>query len=363
MLRPPTEKEVGAMEFLFTDEQKMIEETAQAFFRENATSKRTRAAMTGDGVDRDLWNAFCTELGFSGIAVSEDNGGSGLGMVEFAIIAEAAGATVAAIPLLTLATAVRAIEFGGNNEQRNEWLPLLLSGEKIAASGESSELEVSGDALSGIVNHVPYGGSADIFVFHKDDAAWIVPANTPGLRIEALTTLDQTRPFATVTLDGARGVSLDNGAAAAAASNTGGWLCLAAEALGGAQTCLERTCEYARDRVQFGRQIGSFQAYKHRLADMMISVEQARSAVYWAACAVDEGAADAQTSLRAAKSYCTDTFFQCAGDMIQLHGGIGFTWEHDAHLFFKRAKASQELLGSNHLHREYIATEILGEAS
>ncbi|MFM5914105.1 MAG: acyl-CoA dehydrogenase family protein, partial [Chakrabartia godavariana] len=114
---------------------------------------------------------------------------------------------------------------------------------------------------------------------------------------------------------------------------------------------------------QFGRAIGSFQAYKHRLADMMIEIEQARSAVYWAACAVDEQSPDAPLALHAAKSFAADTFFKCAGDMIQLHGGIGFTWEHDAHLFFKRARAIQSMLGNGNWHREQVATMILGEAA
>ena len=138
---------------------------------------------------------------------------------------------------------------------------------------------------------------------------------------------------------------------------------LAAEALGGAQAALERTVVYAQERVQFGRPIGSFQAYKHRLADMMVEIEQARSAVYWAACAVDERSDDASLALHAAKAFCADTFSRCAGDMIQLHGGIGFTWEHDAHLFFKRARSIQTLLQTGDWHREQIAAHILGEAA
>ncbi|WP_286771860.1 acyl-CoA dehydrogenase, partial [Sphingomonas sp. 66-10] len=144
----------------------------------------------------------------------------------------------------------------------------------------------------------------------------------------------------------------------------GGWICVAAEALGGAQATLDRTVGYAQERIQFGRQIGSFQAYKHRLADMMVEIEQARSAVYWAACAVDEGSDEAPIALHSAKSFAADTYFRCAGDMIQLHGGIGFTWEHDAHLFFKRAKAIQSMLGTSAWHRERIAQLIgLGDAA
>jgi alkylation response protein AidB-like acyl-CoA dehydrogenase len=175
--------------------------------------------------------------------------------------------------------------------------------------------------------------------------------------------MDQTRPLARVTLNKVAAEPLADPVAAIKAVHAGGWICLAAEALGGAQACLDRTIDYAKERVQFGRAIGSFQAYKHRLADMMIEIEQARSAVYWAACAVDEGSEEAELALHAAKSFCADTFFMCASNMIQLHGGIGFTWEHDAHLYFKRARSIQTMLANGNWHREQIATMILGEAA
>lgn len=351
------------MEFAFTDEQKMIAETAQAFFRENATSARTRKAMAADGIDRDLWSSFCTELGLSGVGLPEAHGGAGLGMAEFAILAEAAGAQVAAIPLLGLATAARAIAAGGSEAQKAEWLPRLISGEAIAACEGVPALVDNGGRLTGTITPVPHGALAEVFVFVAPGKAWLVRADAPGVSIKSHVTMDQTRPFATVTLEGAEAEALADPAAAIAAVHAGGWICLAAEALGGAQEALDRTVAYSRERVQFGRPIGSFQAYKHRLADMMIEIEQARSAVYWAACAVDDGSEEAALALHAAKSFCADTFFMVAGNMIQLHGGIGFTWEHDAHLFFKRARSIQSMLGSGNFHREAIAGMILGEAA
>jgi alkylation response protein AidB-like acyl-CoA dehydrogenase len=351
------------MEFSFTAEQQMIAETAKAFFAENATSERTRKAMAGDGVDRDLWRTFCTELCLSGVGIAEADGGAGLGMVEFAIIAEAAGAQVAAIPLLGLATAARAIAAGGNDAQKAEWLPELISGAAIAACEGVPTLDIGQGTLSGVVDPVPHGGVADVFVFVSPQGAWIVRSDAPGVTVQSWTTMDQTRPFAKVTLQNATAEPLANPQAAIAAIHQGGWLCLAAEALGGAQACLERTVAYAKERVQFGRAIGSFQAYKHRLADMMIEIEQARSAVYWAACAVDEGSDEAALALHAAKSFCADTFFMCAANMIQLHGGIGFTWEHDAHLFFKRARSIQTMLGNGNFHREQVAKMVMGEAA
>ena len=351
------------MHFVFTDEQAMIAETVRGFFADSATSPRTRAAMAGDGIDRELWSAFCGELGLGGIGLPEQFGGAGLGMVEFAIIAEAAGAQVAALPLLGLATAAQAIAAGGSEAQKAEWLPKLISGKAIAVSSSNPDLAAADGRLTGSVRLVPHGGIADLFVLRNGDRSWLVRADAPGVSIQTFTTMDQSRPMATITLDNTPGDPLPDSPAALAAAHTGGWLCLAAEALGGAQEALDRTVAYSRERVQFGRAIGSFQAYKHRLADLMIDIEQTRSAVYWAACAVDEGAPDAALALHAAKSFGADTFFKCAGNMIQLHGGIGFTWEHDAHLFFKRARSIQTMLGSGNWHRERVAEMILGEAA
>ncbi|MEM8696002.1 MAG: acyl-CoA dehydrogenase family protein [Pseudomonadota bacterium] len=351
------------MEFALTDEQAMIAETAREFFAENATSERTRAAMASDGIDRDLWAAFCGELGLGGLLIAEDHGGAGLGMVEFASVAEAAGAQVAPLPLLGLAAAGTAIASGGSAAQQTRWLPRLASGKVIATSGSSPELIVSDNRLSGTVPFLPHGHAADIFLLSDSMGVWIVEADAGGIAISTPTTMDQTRPLATVTLENVTGDPLENSKAGLDAGHAVGWLCLTAEALGGAQACLDRTINYAKDRIQFGRPIGSFQAYKHRLADMMIEIEQARSAVYWAACAIDEDIDDPELALHAAKSFCADTYFQCAADMIQLHGGIGFTWEHDAHLFFKRARSIQTMMRDGDWHREQVAAMVLGDAA
>jgi alkylation response protein AidB-like acyl-CoA dehydrogenase len=351
------------MEFAFTDEQQMIAETARAFFTENATSKRTRATMAAEGIDRALWQAFCQELCLGGVAFPETYGGAGLGLIEFALVAEAAGARIAAIPLLGLIAAGRAIAAGGSENQKAEWLPLLGSGAVIAAVSGNGDLTVEGDRISGTAALVPHGGIATMFVLRRAEQAWIVRSDAPGVAVQTHTTMDQTRPLATITLSAAPADPIADGAAAVAAADAAVWICLAAEALGGAQAALDRTVAYAKERVQFGRPIGSFQAYKHRLADMMIEIEQARSAVYWAACAVDETSDEAPLALHSAKSFAADTFFKCAGDMIQLHGGIGFTWEHDAHLFFKRARAIQSMAGNGDWHRDQIAAMILGAAA
>lgn len=352
------------MEFAFNDEQRMIAETALAFFAENATSERTRAAMSGEGIDRELWIAFCQELGLSGIGIPEEVGGAGLGLIELAIIAEAAGAQVAALPMLgSLVMGARALAYGGTAEQKETVLPELLSGEKIAAYVHDANLSHDGDSLTAHDDFVAHGASANVLIVTSNTGAWLIEADAPGVTITPQTTMDQTRPLAKVSLTKAKAQPLADPASAIAKAHQAAFVAVAAEALGGAQACLDRTVSYSKERVQFGRQIGSFQAYKHRLADMMIEIEQARSAVYWAACAADEASDEAEMAMHAAKSFATDTYFRCAGDMIQLHGGIGFTWEHDAHLFFKRARATQSALGSNAWHRAKIADMILGAAA
>ena len=351
------------MEFAFTQEQAMIAETARGFFAENATSERTRKAMAADGIDRDLWASFCTELGLAGIGVPEGLGGVGLGMVEFALIAEAAGAQVAALPLLGNARAAHALVAGGSPDQQAKWLPALVSGEVIATSASGTDAVLGNGTLSGTFRFAAHGGCANLLVLTAGDTVFLVEATAPGVSVTQHVTMDQTRPLATVVLDNAAAESFADNAAALRALDVTGWICLAAEALGGAQAALDRTVAYSKERVQFGRQIGSFQAYKHRLADMMIEIEQARSAVYWAACAVDEGSDEAQIALHSAKAFCADTFHMCAGNMIQLHGGIGFTWEHDAHMFFKRARSVSSMLGDSQWHREQIAALVLDQAA
>ena len=349
------------MEFAFTDEQAMIAETVRGFFAEQATSEHTRAAMDAGGFDAGLWRAFCGELGLAGVAVPESLGGAGLGMLEFALVAEAAGAQVAALPLPALGMALAALAADGV-AFAGHWLASIMAGEAVPAFSADFVREGGGDRLSGTARFVAYGASAKvIFVSAAGGSTWAVAADAPGLEIIPHVTMDQTRPLADVRLDDVAAEPL--GAGARDAALRAGWLCIAAEALGGAQAALDRTTIYAKERVQFGRPIGSFQAYKHRLADMMVEIEQARSAVYWAACALDAGSDETDLALHAAKAFCTDTYRMCAGNMIQLHGGIGFTWEHDAHLFFKRARGAGSMLGDADWHREQVARLVIGAAA
>ncbi len=282
-------------------------------------------------------------------------------MVELAILAEEAGRHTAALPLLaSVALAAPAILAGGSGEQKARLLPRLASGELIASfaaanSDAAPGATLSDDILTGAALHVPHGAAADLFVVVATNGVAIVERGAAGLGVTPLTSMDQTRPYARLDFGGVAVEPLADHRTAVHAALTTGWLAIAADALGGAQACLDRTVAYAQERVQFGRSIGSFQAVKHRLADMMIAIEQARSAVYWAACAIDEASDEAPFAVHAAKAFACDTYSHCAGEMIQLHGGIGFTWEHDAHLYFKRARSNASLLGTPDWHREQVA--------
>jgi alkylation response protein AidB-like acyl-CoA dehydrogenase len=341
------------MHFAFTEEQALIADTARAFFGEAATSGRTRAAMAGDGIDRDLWASFAREIGLAGIALPAALGGSGLGMVEAAIVAEAAGATVAPLPFLASAiVAGSAIAAGGSEDQQRRWLPAIAAGEAIASYVEVTD----GEGLA------PHGAAADLFIVEIGGVAAAIERGAAGLEIEPLATMDATRPLARVRLANAAHIPLADGVAAARAATQRGAVAIAADSLGGAQAALDRTVAYTMQRIQFGRPVGSFQAVKHRLADVMVAIEQARSAVYWAACALDEQAPDAALAVHSAKAFACDAYADAAAAMIQLHGGIGFTWEHDAHLFFKRAQANRSWFGTPDRHREAIAALIAPQA-
>ena len=296
---------------------------------------------------------MAADLGLTALILPEDKGGSALGLVEAAIVGEALGAYVAAVPWITSAVvATRAILTGGDDAQHETWLPALASGAAVATFATDG-FSVTGGTLSGGSDFVPHGGIADVIVVRVADAAYLVAADAPGCTITPQTTLDQTRPLARLTLDGVAATPLP--AIDWTQIEPWAWTAIAADALGGAQGCLDRTTAYVRERSQFGRTIGSFQAIKHRLADMLVAIEQARSAVYWAAGAIDAGSADARFAAHAAKSFACDTYAECAGHAIQLHGGIGFTWEHDSHLYFKRARADLSWMGSPAWHREQVA--------
>jgi alkylation response protein AidB-like acyl-CoA dehydrogenase len=344
------------------------------------------AADDGGGTDVALWRRLARDLGLAGLAVPEAHGGVGLGWVEIAAVIEELGAALACVPFLSSAClATAAILEAGTPAQHEALLPAMARGDVTATL---AWLEVSGAAspdaieatarpapgdhvvLSGKKRFVLDGHTAELLLVaaRAPDgtiALYAVPAGATGVRRRRLPTIDATRALAEVVLADVR-------VPASSRLGDGGWapiaralartrVALAVEQVGGAQACLDLGVEYAKVRQQFGRPIGSFQAIQHTLADLFVAVETARSIAYHAAwdCA-QPGTDDAELELgsAAAAAYCADAFYRCAADTIQVHGGIGFTWEHDAHLYFKRARAGRTLLGSTTELRDQVARAI-----
>ena len=378
------------MHFAFTEEQTLIHDTARAFCAEHGATSRLRAAIESPpGYDEASWHAIGEELGWCGIALPADVGGSGLGSVELAILCEQMGRVLLPSPFFaTVALAAPAIALAATAAQREALLPGIAAGRTRATLAIANEhgapgLDGIGPRLTRSKRGWRLGGTAG-FVIHADVAdVLVVAARVAGSRgtdgvslvvvrpddasvsIDRLTMLDQTRPMSRVRF---KSLALAPGAILGEPGEAGPALAtalaraqaaLAAEQLGGAEAALEIATEHAKTRIQFDRPIGSFQAVKHRLADMMVATEAARSAAYYAACAVDELPEEFEEAAAVAGSWCSETFTGCAADMIQLLGGVGFTWEHVAHLYFKRARASSTLLGSPAWHRERIAARLL----
>ena len=379
------------MEFAHTEEQQLIRTSARELLgaRAGAAQRRETLGRAG-GYDPQLWRT-CGELGWMGLAIPQEYGGAGLGWVELCILEEEQGRVLLASPFFaTSALAAPLIAASADAEQRGTLLPRIARGElRIACALAGSEgrpppegvgvvLEGEGAkfTLSGVSELVIHADSADLLLVlvraphgATELSVAVVPAGTTGVTIEPHVMLDLTRPMSRVELKGVAvtrqqllGEPGAAGAALALALDRAR-VALASEALGGAEHVLEMTTAYVKERIQFGRPVGSFQAVKHRLADMMIAVEAARSAAWYAACVADERPDELPEAAAVAKSYCCDAFFECAANAIQLHGGIGFTWEHDAHLYFKRARATATLLGSPAWLRERLVRRYAGGAA
>jgi alkylation response protein AidB-like acyl-CoA dehydrogenase len=352
------------MEFALTEDQRFIQESAQGFLSEAAGPEALRAVVEGGaGWDRALWASLAGEMGFAGLMVPEALGGSGLGAVEMALVLGETGRTLAAIPFFeTAVLAVQAILAAGSPRQQAELLGPIARGEvKASFAGTAARPSLSGGRLAGTATFVTFGHIADLLIVAtSDDSLIALPADHQGVVIERIPNLDRTRPFAAVAFDCDVPESAVLGAPGGAASAIRRTLAigaglLASEQTGGAQYCLDSTVDYAKQRVQFGRLIGSFQAVKHELADMMVMIEASRSAALYAAAAIDEDAGELEEACAIAASWASECYRHCSSEAIQLHGGIGFTWEHHAHLYFKRARASSTWLGTPEEHRETIA--------
>jgi len=373
--------------FAFTEEQQELRANARAFLAEASSSERVRAAMASElGYDPQVWKRIGRELGWPAAIIPEDCGGLGLGAVELVALLEVMGEALLCAPFFaTVCLAAQAVLAAGTTEQRQRYLAPIAEGEARAALATAEpdlphdavalEARRDGDAyrLDGVKRYAIDGASADWLVVSArapgtrgDDgiSLFAVPGDSVGLDRQALPTMDQTRRQAELRFDGVRVAGSarlgEEGAGAAPLRRALdlGAIALAAESVGGAQRCLDLSVAYAKQREQFGRPIGSFQAIKHKCADMMVKVETARSAAYYAGCAAAEDAADLAVAASLAKTYCSEAYYHCAAESIQIFGGVGFTWEYDPHLYFKRARASEALLGNPAWHRERVARAI-----
>ena len=367
------------MRLTVSDEQRALRDTVRRFLADRAPLARVRELMdTPDGIDRAVWDQAGTQLGLQGIAIPEAYGGGGFTFAEQAIVLEELGAALYGGPYLASAVlAATALLASPDEAARRELLPGIASGQTVATlafteddgswAPEAIRLAASGDGRglgarraqelrSGRAHRGPDPGRGP---GRPGLSLFAVQPGAQGLARRGLPTLDQTRKLARLEFGSVPARLIDgDGAAVLARTLDVAAIALAAEQLGGAQRALDMAVSYAKDRQQFGRPIGSFQAIKHRCADLLLEVESLRSAVGYAAAAVAEDSAEIPVVASLVKAYASDVYFHVAAESIQIHGGIGFTWEHDAHLYFKRAKASELFLGDASYHREHLAERI-----
>ena len=371
------------MNFAFSDEQEELRRLARKWLSERSPSAVVRHLMeTETGYDPAMWQEMA-QMGWQGMGIPEEYGGAGFGHLELTILFEEMGRALLPAPFYsTVALGAGTLLEAGSEKQKHELLGRIAAGEAVVTlavtepNGRWDEAGVeatavpsaSGWTLNGIKSFVLDGHVADLVVVAARTPAglslFLVDPALNGVARRRLDTMDTTRKQAEVTLTD---VSVPEDALVGADGT--GWqvtervlekavVALAAEQVGGAQKCLDMSVEYAKTRHQFGRPIGSFQAIKHKCADMLVQVESAKSAAYYAAWAAAEDNEELPIVSPLAKSFCSEAYFFCAAENIQIHGGIGFTWEHDAHLYFKRAKSSEFLFGDPAYHRARLADRL-----
>jgi alkylation response protein AidB-like acyl-CoA dehydrogenase len=329
------------MNFDFTDDQQAIKRTAHDLLADRFKLERVRELAEAGSYDDDAWSELC-ELGWPGIFVAEQHGGQGLGVVELAILMEELGYALAPLPFLSNAAAGLALQHAGSEEQRSRWLAGIATG------------EVRGTVAYGDGALVPDADTADVIVVLNGEGGTLLERSQA--EVDVLDTIDPTRRFGRVRAD--RGEALAGDARAARDRIAAA---LAAELVGVAQRALEMAVDYARERKQFDRPIGAYQAVSHRCAQMLLETEGARSAAYYAGWTADSEPATLPLAAAMAKAYASDAGWRVTASALQVFGGIGFTWEHDLHFFLKRAKVDGHLYGSAREHRERVA-ELAGLA-
>ncbi|MFG2372044.1 acyl-CoA dehydrogenase family protein [Streptomyces sp. NPDC048504] len=369
------------MDFAFSDEQDELRRTVRAFLADTSPETETRRLMeTPDGFDRALWRRMGTELGLQGLAVPEEYGGAGCGPVEVGVVMEELGRALMCTPFLSSAVlATTTLLRSDDEDARKRLLPGLTSGELVgtlALTEDSARWDATGVQLNArasegrwlLTGHKMFvldGATADVVltVARTEDGIGVfwVDGDATGLTRTPLPTMDPTRRQARLDYDDVPATRLR--------THGDGWdlvsqvldraaVALAAEQVGVASRALDMAVEYAKVRHQFGRPIGSFQAVKHLLADVLLEAESARAAAHFALLAAESEDPDLPAVASLAKAFCSDACLQATEQNIQVHGGIGFTWEHPAHLYLKRAKTSQLLFGDPAFHRELLARHI-----
>jgi alkylation response protein AidB-like acyl-CoA dehydrogenase len=357
------------MNFDFSDDQKQLRDQARKFLSEKCPPKAVRTVLDGKAdYDRELWKGLA-EMGFLGVAIPEAYGGAGAGHLELCVIAEEIGRVLAPVPFSsTVYLAAEALLLAGSDAQKQRWLPKIAAGEAIGTlalfegkgnpSPQGIKLDAAGGVLNGVKKPVADGAIADLFIVaartgasgrDKDISLFLVDARAGGVEARPLTNLDPTRGQAELTFSNCKaeplgptgeGFGLLTQLLDRAAVRVG------FEQLGGADRALEMGRDYALDRIAFGRPIGSFQAIKHMLADMYVSATLARSNCYYGAWALSTNAAELPEAAASARISATQAFQHCAKNNIQVHGGMGFTWEFDCHMYYRRANALALSLGS-----------------
>ena len=366
-------------EFEFTEEHGDLRSLVRSWCERVWTPEHVRQIADAGTIDLEAWHALGSELGVVGLSLPEEYGGGGLGVIELAIVAEELGRALACLPWISSAAfGAAALVASGDGDALTEWVPALASGDKTItlAGGRtrladaitvSAESDDDGWKLTGDAEHVPDGATADVILVLADTDSgptlFAVDGNAPGVDRHALATLDLTRRQANIHFDStpARVIGeAGNGASAVSHALDVAATALAAEQAGIAAHMLDVTTEYAKSRIQFGRIIGSFQAVKHRLADMAAAAGNVRGAAYHAAWSHDDPSLDdpaLATSI--AQQVASAGAVEVTAKAIQSHGGIGFTWEHPAHLYYKRAVSNSALFGGRAVHAERIAKEVI----
>lgn len=364
------------MNFDFSEEQQFIRDQARSFLSQECDAATVRTVLDSDtAFDGNLWQKI-VELGWTAMAIPEAHGGLGLGYLELCVIAEELGRALAPVPFSSsVYLATEAIKRFGSAAQQATWLPQLAAGDVIGTLATCEGLGASAptvtfanNALTGAKLPVPDGDIANVAIVSARDELgetrlYIVDLEQAGCQREALTSMDPTRSQARITFTGAAAEPLgDAGAAQLSQLLDCAAVLLAFEQLGGSQAAMDMGIAYTRERYAFGRPVASFQAIKHKFADMFAALELARSNAYYGAWALSSDAPDLPLAAATARVSATDAYYFISKENIQAHGGMGFTWEFDCHLYYRRAQLLSSVIGSMREWKEHVATRLLQAA-